>query len=101
MARIRYIGSKARVSSSILDIIGPPTPEGCTLVDLFSGTGAVSREAALRGWRVCANDYLRSSAVMTEAQLLSSYDVPFLELDGYQIALEALNAAPPSKGFIF
>jgi adenine-specific DNA-methyltransferase len=101
MGKIRYIGSKARIAGEILDYIGPPYPGAGRFVDLFSGTGSVSRAAAIMGWEVLANDYLLSSAAMTTAQLLSAADVPFEEFGGYAPALEQLAEAKPVEGFIY
>lgn len=99
MSRLRYIGSKARISDQIIAYIGPP--DGRKFVDLFAGTGIVSRKALLHGWYVYANDYLYSSTVTTEAQLISTDEVPFRKLEGYQAVVEVLNALTPLKGFIY
>src|SRR5215469_8427123 len=101
MAKLRYIGSKARIADLILDHIGTPSRNSNVFIDVFSGTGAVSRAAALRGWRVIANDYLFCSSVMTTAQLLASEDVKFTGFGGYESALERLNGVAPVQGFIY
>ncbi len=100
MGRMRYIGSKARLVGQILDSIGEPILSGC-LVDICSGTGIISREAANRGWRVQANDYLVSSSTLTFAQLASQEDAPFIHFGGYEMAISALNCTPPFDGFVF
>lgn len=99
MGSVRYIGSKARVVAAIIDRLGPPG-EGL-FVDVFAGTGIVSREASRRGWEVWANDHLLASTAMATAQLLSAADVPFATLGGYGAAIQRLNAARPRRGFIF
>ncbi len=99
MSRIRYIGSKARIVDQILDAAGAPTSG--RFVDVFCGTGTVSRAAALAGWRVLANDHLLSASVATHAQLLNRSKVPFERLGGYQTAIDQLNALRPRKGFFF
>lgn len=101
VAKIRYIGSKARIAKNILDLVGEPTPDSGVFIDAFSGTGTVSREAALRGWKVLANDHLLSSATLTAARLLCAKDVPFHSLGGYEGALNELNKADPAQGFIY
>jgi adenine-specific DNA-methyltransferase len=101
MGQTRYIGSKARLAASILRTIGPPRAGPGRFVDLFSGTGSVSRAAARAGWEVLANDHLLSSAVMTTAQLLAAEDVPFAAFGGYAAALQALAGAEPVEGFIY
>src|SRR5262245_19982868 len=98
MGRLRYIGSKARIVNRILDLA--TRPEG-NFLDIFSGTGIVSQEAASRGWRVIANDHLISSSILTTANLLSIKDVSFQNFGGYEKAIEILNQASSFEGFIY
>lgn len=100
MGSIRYIGSKARLTSWIMEIAGKPT-EGCRFHDMFAGTGAVSEAAALNGWQVSANDILLSAAMQTKARLLSREEVSFEKIGGYEVALETLNGLTPMEGFFF
>lgn len=100
MGKVRYIGSKARIVRDIMRLIGSPS-NGGTFVDVFAGTGVVSREAALWGWNVKANDHLVSSSLVTVAGLLSARDVPFSNLGGYRNVLAQLQMAPPREGFVF
>lgn len=97
MAKLRYIGSKARIAEAILDSIGRPSAAASTFVDVFSGTGAVSRAAALRGWRILANDYLYSSSVMSKVQLLSPEDVLFRSFGDYQTCMRHLHSSTLPK----
>jgi adenine-specific DNA-methyltransferase len=97
--RTRYLGSKARIATEILEIIG--VPQDGAFVDVFSGTGIVSRQAALRGWKIIANDHLLSSSITTTAHLLAKEDVPFHYFGGYCAALDNLLQAKPEAGFIF
>lgn len=99
MGRVRYIGSKARVVRQILDIAGPPN--GGRFLDVFSGTGVVSQQAAIGGWGVWANDHLLSSSILTTAQLLSNKDVSFISLGGYTAAIRKVNETSPHSGFIY
>lgn len=91
MGNIRYIGSKLRVASQIINSV--EFHANGAFCDLFSGTGAISRAAAIKGWRVEANDYLLSAYFLTTSQLLSEDDVPFSDLGGYEVALAKLNRA--------
>lgn len=100
ISTIRYLGSKARIVHSILAAIGDPDRDTTRFVDVFAGTGVVSRQAALRGWRVLANDHLHSAAILTTAHLLSDEDVEFGRWGGYDGALAELNATPPREGFV-
>ncbi len=99
MGRLRYIGSKARVVDAILQHVGPPN--GGKFVDVFSGTGVVSRAALLRGWHVCANDFLFSSMVTTEAGLMSASDAQFRKTGGYEKTIATLNSVPEVEGFTY
>lgn len=88
--------------AAILDVVGSPRPqEQGAFVDLFAGTGIVSREAAIRGWHVRANDHLHSCTAITTAQLVTELDVPFVSFGGYNSALTKLNEARRRKGFMY
>lgn len=100
-ARSRYIGSKARVSEVILDEIGTPSFESGRFVDLFCGTGSVSKSARQRGWNVHANDHLASSAVATHAHLIDSQNSKFDKLGGYSRVIAHLNSVQAIEGAIF
>ncbi|HVM80399.1 MAG TPA: DNA adenine methylase [Stellaceae bacterium] len=99
--RIRYIGSKARVSDALLDLIGPPRTPGERFVDLFCGGGSVSKAAAARGWSVHTNDHLVSSVIIARAQLLSAKQLSFDRAGGYERVIKLLNTAAPENGPIF
>jgi adenine-specific DNA-methyltransferase len=101
MGTVRYIGSKSRIAVAILDLVGSPNSQHGVFIDLFAGTGAVSREAALRGWRIRANDHLCSSTAVTTAQLVAESDVPFKPFGGYPSAVTELNRERGRKGFIY
>lgn len=95
----RYIGSKARIVESIISHVGKPT-DG-KFVDAFSGTGAVAEAASKAGWPVLVNDHLASSAIMSLARLISSQQVNYEKLGGYENAIDELNASKPKRGFIW
>lgn len=95
---VRYIGSKARVAESIVDLVGAPT--GGRFVDAFSGTGAVAAVAADRGWPVALNDSLPSAVSMSVGAVLGAGNVSFQLLGGYAHAIEVLNGLTPVPGFL-
>jgi len=99
MSKIRFIGSKTRISGKLLDIIGKPSTEESRFVDAMCGSGAVAVEAAQRGWPIVINDFLKSSSIMTKSRLLSEEDVPFENLGGYSNAVLELNKLEGVKGF--
>jgi adenine-specific DNA-methyltransferase len=101
MAKIRYIGSKARIVDHILEVIGPPQEgDGC-FVDAFAGTGVVGARAAELGWEVRLNDHLLSSVIVASAGLLGPDAVPFERLGGYAEAIDRLNHLAPRHGFLW
>lgn len=99
MGSIRYIGSKTRIVREILDLAGGPQGES-RFVDLFSGTGAVTRAAAQLGWPILASDHLVCAATLTAAQIMPSSKVKFEHFGGYSKALEQLSNSLPVEGFI-
>lgn len=98
---VRYIGSKARLAETIIDIIGDPSEGSHHFVDGFCGTGAVARAAALRGWSVTGNDTLLSATYLAEASLYSEHELDFARIGTYTSAIAELNEAKPVDGFIW
>lgn len=96
----RYIGSKARLTSSLSRIIS--SYDSCDrFVDAFCGTGAVSEVAGSLGRDVWANDTMVSATIMTEARLLSRDQVTFSRLGGYDGAIGRLNQTPERPGYFY
>ncbi len=87
----RYIGSKLRIADDIISYIGVPTQTSGYFIDAFSGTGIVASKAADLGWKIKINDMMEYATIMSEAQLLSISDVPFIKLGGYENAISLLN----------
>jgi len=100
MGNLRYIGSKVRLAKQIINTLGKPQ-RNQRFVDLFAGTGVVSRAAAEAGWSVLANDHLCAATVLTSARLLSQPEVPFKQMGGYAAVIEHFNALPPKEGFFY
>jgi len=101
MAKVRYIGSKARIVEEILDIIGLPGESDGFFVDAFSGTGVVGAKASALGWPVRFNDHLLSAVIISSARLLGPDSVPFDRLGGYVAAIERLNTVRSRQGFLW
>lgn len=89
----RYIGSKARIADEIIEYVKETATmeSGGFFVDAFSGTGVVAEKAAQIGWPVHVNDMMTNAVIMSEARLLSSVDVPFDCLGGYEEVIKVLN----------
>ena len=98
---VRYIGSKARLAETIVDIIGDPEDGSSHLIDAFCGTGIVARTAALRGWNVSGSDTLLSSTYLADASLYSINELNFSRIGSYEIAIDKLNEEPFREGFIW
>lgn len=100
LVTLRYIGSKARLSESLVPYIGAYSGSG-RFVDAFSGMGSVAEVAVHLGWPVLINDHLSSATVMSAARLTSREAVPFVGLGGYDAAIKALNRLRGRRGFIW
>jgi adenine-specific DNA-methyltransferase len=97
--RVRYIGSKVRVASQVLDIVGPPGARG-VFVDAFCGTGSVAEEAARRGWPIRLNDHLLAAVCLAEARVAPPMAHEFAALNGYANAVSVLNGLEATDGFV-
>ena len=98
---IRYLGSKVRVLEALASLIGKPSTGAGRFVDGFSGTGAVASMAADLGWEVHVNDHLRCAKLLSSARMISSSAISYKCIGGYAEAVERLNAAPPTPGFLW
>lgn len=101
LARVRYIGSKARVVDQIMEIIGAPLVGEGVFVDAFCGTGVVGGLAADIGWPVRLNDTLLSAVTMAGARLVGRDTAPFIRTGGYEATLATLNELSPERGFVW
>ena len=100
MSKVRYLGSKARLVEEIRAAIGEPIPNQ-RFVDLFCGTGIVSHVMGNNGWPVITNDFLQAASIVTTASLLTSQEVPFKKLGGYEKTILLLNGLKGKKGFFY
>lgn len=63
----RYIGSKAKLTNWIIDIILNETKERSSIVDIFAGTATVAKAASKHFKKVIINDILNSNNVIYKA----------------------------------
>lgn len=89
----RYYGSKRRQMGWLREEFG--RLEGCTALDAFGGTGAVSHLLSQLGWDVTYNDVFQFNTVSARA-LFSSAEV---QLSAAGVA-SILRAVKPRPGFI-
>lgn len=89
----RYYGSKRRQMDWLREEFG--RIEGCTALDAFGGTGAVSHLLSQLGWDVTYNDVFQFNTISARA-LFSSAKVQLSAADVASI----LQAVQPRTGFI-
>lgn len=63
----RYIGSKSKLTSWIMDIVDNYTKDVHTFCDIFAGTGTVANRAVEKFEHIIINDFLFSNQVVYEA----------------------------------
>jgi len=66
---MRYIGGKNLLLDVINDIISTQTSGISSVIDLFSGSGVVSKNFKSKGYRTISNDFLFFSYVMSKASI--------------------------------
>ena len=98
---IPYIGNKRK----LLDLIwralrhtgaGP----GSTFLDMFAGSGVVSRLAKTLGYRVIANDWEPYTKAINTCYIACNLKPAFVSLGGYQAAVDCLNNLPPRVDWV-
>ncbi len=99
---IPYIGNKRK----LLHVIGRALagtgvdPARATFLDLFAGSGVVSRHAKRLGFRVLANDWEPYSEVLCRAAIEANAAPRFHGGRSYEEVIAALNALPPREGWV-
>lgn len=93
---IPYMGNKRRLLDLIAGAvdstgIGPES----TFLDLFAGSGVVSRFAKRRGFRVISNDWEPHTRPINTCYIACNAAPTFSALGGYQSAINQLNDLPP------
>jgi adenine-specific DNA-methyltransferase len=99
---IPYIGNKRRVLSMILQAINHTNvnPRNATFLDMFAGSGVVSRMAKKSGFRVLSNDWEPYAAALNQSYIACNYEPSFLELGGYENVIAYLNALNPLEDWV-
>lgn len=100
---IPYLGNKRKLLGLIgaaLDAIGAD-PAATDFVDLFAGTGVVSRFAKLRGFRVIANDWEPYSEAINRCHIQTACAPHYFGgRQSYAEVLRSLNTLPPISGWV-
>ncbi|MDD3181872.1 MAG: DNA adenine methylase [Alphaproteobacteria bacterium] len=99
---IPYIGNKRKLLRLIHEAINASgiRPETHTFVDLFAGTGVVSRLARQLGYAVVANDWEPYSEIINRCYLGLTKPPTFFNDQTYAEVLAQLNTLPPREDWI-
>lgn len=97
---IAYIGNKRRLLPLIYEAITkccPDMPGGLTFLDLFAGSGVVSKFAKYLGFKVYSNDWEPYTYIINKSFLeINEVDIKnmYLEYGGIAGLLNSLNSLP-------
>ncbi|MFA6280725.1 MAG: DNA adenine methylase [Bdellovibrionales bacterium] len=99
---IPYIGNKRKLLGLIHEAItaAGATPDTHDFVDLFAGTGVVSRYARSLGFRAIANDWEPYAQELNRCAIETSAPPVFFGKRSYESVLEELNALPPREDWV-
>jgi adenine-specific DNA-methyltransferase len=99
---IPYIGNKRKLLGLILEAISSTgeEPGKTDFIDLFSGTGVVSRFAKKLGFRVIANDWEPYSETLNSCYIKTQRPPSYFNGQSYEDVLDELNRLPPLEGWI-
>ena len=78
---MRYIGCKNLLLDVINDVISTQTSGVSSVIDLFSGSGVVSKSFKSMGYRTISNDFLYFSYVLSKAEIELNKKPRFKGLD--------------------
>jgi adenine-specific DNA-methyltransferase len=98
---IPYIGNKRKLLG-LIDQALPATARGngYTFLDLFAGSGVVSRFAKSLGYQVLSNDWEPYARVINGCYIGTNKPPTFRKFSGYEAALNKLNSLRPSSDWV-
>ncbi len=98
---IPYIGNKRKLLGLINQAIAKTEvlPNG-TFLDLFAGSGVVSRMAKKQGFRVISNDWEPYAKQINQCYITCNSAPAFTRFGGYENAIAALNSIVPIEDWI-
>lgn len=99
---IPYIGNKRKLLGLIESAIKASglSPDESLFVDLFAGTGVVSRLARRLGFAVIANDWEPYSEIINRCYIETPHAPTFFGSQSYLDILEKLNNLPPREDWV-
>jgi len=99
---IAYLGSKRKLLPLIEQALhGLDISQNPTFLDLFAGSGVVSRFAKTLGFRVISNDLESYSYAINHCFISSNKPPAFEKLGGYEATIAILNALEGVEGWVF
>ncbi len=98
---IPYIGNKRKLLGLINQAIAKTgvSPSG-TFLDLFAGSGVVSRSAKKQGFRVISNDWEPYAKQINQCYIACNSAPAFAHFGGYAQAISKLNFVVPVEDWI-
>ena len=97
---IPYLGNKRKLLPLIARAVEQTGVRGGTFVDVFAGSGVVSRWAKQMGFRVIANDWEPYAQAINQCYIRCNVPPDFERFGGMAAAFETLNALPPDAGYV-
>jgi adenine-specific DNA-methyltransferase len=97
---IPYIGNKRKLLRLVEQAMQQTAAKKGTFLDLFAGSGVVSRMAKLLGYRVISNDWEPYAEAINGCYIACNRPPKFVALGGYEKAIERLNRLPPKVGWV-
>ena len=98
---IPYIGNKRKLLGLINQAVAKTgvSPNG-TFLDLFAGSGVVSRMAKKQGFQVIANDWEPYAQAINQCYIACNSAPAFAHFGGYENAITRLNAVAPTVDWV-
>ena len=98
---IPYIGNKRKLLGLINQAIAKTgvSPNG-TFLDLFAGSGVVSRMAKKQGFRVISNDWEPYAYAINQCYIACNSAPAFTHFGGYESAIAKLNSVVPTEDWV-
>ena len=98
---IPYLGNKRKLLGLIHQAVAKTgVSSGGTFLDLFAGSGVVSRMAKKQGFRVISNDWEPYAQAINQCYIACNVAPEFAHFGGYENAIAMLNAAVPVEDWI-
>ncbi|MDX9690232.1 MAG: DNA methyltransferase [Proteobacteria bacterium] len=99
---IPYIGNKRKLLGLIERTLNASdaTPETHSFIDLFAGTGVVSRMAKQKGFTVLANDWEPYSEVLNRCYIETDKAPLFFGKESYHDIIQRLNDLPDREDWV-